>query len=82
MNVHIAESIAQQAGAIARCEACRKHFVIAYDKHAESQAYALAASAWKEGDFQSVSLDDVKRRVKSVLDSANHRCPSCDRDSD
>jgi hypothetical protein len=82
VNAHMAETIAWQTGAIARCEACQKHIVIAYDKDAESQAYAMAVKAWKEGDFQSASLEDVRRRVKSVLDSANHRCPSCDRDSD
>jgi hypothetical protein len=82
VNVHIAETIARKTGAIAGCAVCRKHFVISYDKHAESQAYAMAANAWKEGGFQSASLEDVRRSMKSVLDNTYHRCPSCDRDSD
>jgi ribosomal protein L37AE/L43A len=82
VNIHIAESIARQAGAIARCDACQRHFVIAYDKRAEAQAYAMAMKAWQEGSPQNGSLEDVRRRVKSVLDNAYHRCPSCDRDSD
>jgi hypothetical protein len=80
MNAHMAgqlEEIAQQAEAIIRCETCRSNYVIADDSDAESQAYAMATNAWRRGEFRSAPLEEVRSVMKSVLDSANHRCPSC-----
>jgi hypothetical protein len=80
MNAHMTEQleeIARQAKAIIRCEICRSNYIIADDSDAESQAYAMATDAWKCGEFRSAPLEEVRSVMKSVLDSANHRCPSC-----
>jgi len=80
MNAHMPgqlEEIARQAEAIIPCKICRNNYVIADDSDAESKAYAMATNAWKCGEFRSAPLEEVRRVMKSVLDSANHRCPSC-----
>jgi hypothetical protein len=80
MNAHMAvqlEEIARQAEAIIPCEICRSNYIIADDSDAESKAYAMATNAWMDGDFRSAPLEEVRQVMKSVLSSANHRCPSC-----
>ena len=81
MNAHMAvqlEEIARQAEAIIPCdEICRSNYIIADDSDAESKTYAMATNAWKDGYFRSAPLEEVRRAMKSVLSSANHRCPSC-----
>jgi hypothetical protein len=80
MNGHMhlqLEDIAKQAEAITKCGICGNYYVLADDPDAESQAYAMATSAWKDGEFRSATLEDAQHAMKLVLGSANHRCPSC-----
>lgn len=72
----VLEEIAQRAGAVRKCEICGNYCVLAEDDEAERMAYGMATNAFKSGEIRG-SLDDVRRAMKSVLDSANLRCPSC-----
>ena len=85
MNAHMHEQlleIARQAGAIINCPNCSASEVCAFDKDADSRAYAMATNAWKEGAFRSASREETMEEMKSVIFDANHRCPVCQRDQD
>ena len=85
MNAHVQstlEEIAKKAGAIARCKACRNGWIAADDNDAESAAYAMAASAWRGGEFRSASFDEVRDGLTAMLRDADAHSISCDRGSD
>jgi len=64
-NMQIAlEEIAQQSGAVVKCEVCQSHYVIADDEEAESRAYGMATNAWKRGELRSVTREEVIREMK------------------
>jgi hypothetical protein len=80
MNAHmqgLLEEIVRNAEAIIPCGICGNYYVIADDADAELIAYAMATNACKRGEFRSATLEEVRHCMKSVLDNANHRCPSC-----
>lgn len=80
MNAHVYEilvEIAERSGATVPCETCGNYQIIADDEDAESQAYAMATNAWKDGEFRTAELEEIRAAMKSVLRDANRRCPSC-----
>jgi hypothetical protein len=83
VNAHVLialEEIAKEAGAVLPCEICGNYDIIAYDDDAEAKAYATATNDWKQGAYRTTSLEEVRSLMKAVLQNANRRCPSCDRD--
>ena len=76
------EQIAKDAGAIIPCSTCGNYYLRVWDEEAERMTYARATNACKshERGFRSMTFSDVRSLVKSFLDSALHRCPSCDFD--
>ena len=76
------EDIAKNAGAIVRCKACRNGWIAAADGKTEAAAYALAAGAWKGGEFRCASLSEVRDVMSTVLRDADAHCFSCGRGSD
>ena len=82
MNSDTTETAAQyakDAGAIKPCPVCHGHDIRAYDDDADRMTYAQATNAWKDGDrgFRGMSREEVIGIVKSVLDDALIKCPSC-----
>ena len=83
-TIETAEQLARDAGAIVPCPVCLGYDVRAYDDDADRMTYAQATNAWKDGDrgFRNMSREEVLSVVKSVLDSALIKCPSCQIASD
>jgi hypothetical protein len=71
------EEIAQESGAVVKCEVCQSNYVIADDDEAESRAYGMVTNAWKRGEFRSATREEAVHEMKLTLQNANHRCPSC-----
>jgi hypothetical protein len=83
MNAYVQETLEQFARttrAVMPCECCGFFLLSAVNEDAEPAAYAMAASAWERGIFDGVSLDEVRRAMKSVLRKAYYLCPSCSPD--
>ena len=78
-TMETAVQFAKDAGAIVQCAVCFGYDVRAYDDGAKSMTYAQATNAWKDGirGFRGMSREEVVSVVKSVLDDALIKCPSC-----
>ncbi len=78
-TVETVEQFAKETGAIVKCKICRNNYVRAFDGEADRQTYARATNEWKSGGhaFRDMDREEVMGVVKSVLDSANLKCPSC-----
>jgi hypothetical protein len=82
LNDHFTEAIegiAKEAGAIIPCPECEHYDVFADDPDAKSKAYAMATKAFERGEFQGVSLKQVRDEMAAVLLDANRDCPGCER---
>ena len=55
------EIIAKRAGAVVPCDRCGNHDVDDWDEAANGQAYAMAANAWKAGEFGQSSHEEAFR---------------------
>ena len=78
-TMETAEQCAKDAGAIVSCSICHGYHISAGDDDAERATYARATEEWKAGvrGFRGMSREDVMGVVKSVLQDANFKCPSC-----
>ena len=78
-TVELAAHLAKDTGAILSCPVCGHYDLHAYDDDAERMTYARATEAWKDGarGFRLMKREDVMQLVKSVLDDALAKCPSC-----
>jgi hypothetical protein len=83
MSAYVQETLEQFARAtraIVPCECCRYFLLSAENENAAPAAYAMAASAWKQGAFGGASLEEIRVAMKGVLRKAYYLCPSCSPD--
>ena len=80
-GIVVLDQIARDAEAIVKCSTCGNYDISASDDDANSQAYAKATNAWKQGEFGLSSREEVISAMEIVLRNANSKCPSC-RDTD
>ena len=81
-TMETAIQLAKDTGSILSCQACAGYDLRAHDADAERRTYARATEAWKSGDrgFRRMEREEVMGIVKSVLNDALIKCPSCDVD--
>jgi hypothetical protein len=53
--------------------------VLAEDDDAEKMAYAMATTAWKDGErgFRGMEREEVMDMIKQALIRTPSKCPSC-----
>jgi hypothetical protein len=73
------EQIAKEAGAIVPCPECGHYDVFADDPEATSKAYEMATKAFKRGEFEGLTIEQVREEMAAVLLDASRDCPGCGR---